>query len=61
MILILSNTQCLKQFNRVELYTELMKCSSIIFVLPITQGFQQFGCVEINKSFSFILVPLITQ
>ena len=40
---ILSTTQCFKQFNRVELHTELMKCSPVILAPGITQQFEQLA------------------
>ena len=42
MNLILSATQSLKQFKRVELYTKLMKYCPAILVPGITQQFEQF-------------------
>ena len=56
MNLIPSTTQCFKQFNRVELYTKIMKYSPRILASSITQYFEQFGWFQkkrTNKKLSY--------
>ena len=56
MDLILLTTWCFKQFNRVELYTELMKSSPRILVPSITQQFEQFGWFQPTQTHKKIIL-----
>ena len=49
MILLSFITWQFKQFNRVELYTELMKCSPMILLPSITRQFKQLNRIELHR------------